>query len=60
MVATEGWALFGLKLEAKREVYSELDVPVLEVQPFTFPSEESYIRTQNGFLLIFLRHGGKL
>ena len=53
MVEIEGWVLFRLKLEAEREVYRELDVPVLEGQPFTFPSEESYIRTQIGFLLFF-------
>ena len=67
----DGRVLYGSKLEAEREVYMELDLPelshkrpfyydVLEGKPFTFTTEEDWIRTQINLLTIFLKSGGQL
>ena len=60
--------LFGPKIKAEREIYIELDVPVIdhrilfyyddwEGKPFAFTSEKNHVRVQIKLLLIFLKSG---
>ena len=67
----DGRVLHGLKLEAERDIYMDLDVPdldfkrpfyydVLEGKPFAFTTEESRVRIQINLLITFLKNGGQL
>ena len=68
---SDGWTLYGSKLEAEKELFKHLDVPeldhkrpsyydVVEGKPFTFTSASSRTLSQIELLLIFLRGGGQL
>ena len=68
---SDGRTLYGSKLEAERELFMHLEVPVLdhkrpflydvvEGKPFTFTSANSRTLIQIELLLIFLRGGGQL
>ena len=67
----DGRVLYGSKLVAESELYTELDFSdlsqkrhfyydVLEGKPFTFTTEEARIRIQNNLLTIFLKSGGQV
>ena len=68
---SDGWTLYGSKLEAEKELFMHLDVPeldhkrlfyydVVEGKAFTFKSASSRTLVQIELLLIFLRGGGQL
>ena len=68
---SDGRTLYGLRLEAEKELFMHLDVPeldhkrpfykdVVEGKPFTFTSASSRTLIQIELLLIFLRGRGQL